>query len=421
MAGSSEQQIQSLEKHLASQPKSPLFAQLADYYLETGRTQEALALCDQGLANYPFFSTGHLIKGKVLLALNMKSEARREFEFVHEALPQNESIARTLSQIPAGEEETLTAPAPSENTGEPAPPAGAEQVPEQAAEQPAPPQETATDQWMNQFTDQGSQQETSTSIETPPAQEATADAFGLAPETAELAPAAPETPIGAPAVEEGESFDQFAERKRGELFGLEDSLSLEEYLSEAAQEPPSDVATETAAPAEPEPPVAESIEDPFAALTETTESPAPPVSEEQVTEDPFATIEQPSEPVQDAPQESVEDPFAQLSQPAAEEEQSPAGDNQIEEIAEKLKDAKKITPIINLSEREATPPSEAETPSGSGFVTPTLAEIYAKQGWYDDAIKAYRALANSKPLEKEKFEKRIQELEELKKQQDSIG
>jgi len=52
-------------------------------------------------------------------------------------------------------------------------------------------------------------------------------------------------------------------------------------------------------------------------------------------------------------------------------------------------------------------------------VTPTLAEIYAKQGWYDDAIKAYRALAVSKPAEKEKFESRIKELEELKKQQDA--
>jgi cytochrome c-type biogenesis protein CcmH/NrfG len=50
-----------------------------------------------------------------------------------------------------------------------------------------------------------------------------------------------------------------------------------------------------------------------------------------------------------------------------------------------------------------------------GFVTPTLAEIYAKQGWFDDAIKAYRTLARSKPAEKERYEKRIAELEELKK------
>jgi hypothetical protein len=51
-----------------------------------------------------------------------------------------------------------------------------------------------------------------------------------------------------------------------------------------------------------------------------------------------------------------------------------------------------------------------------GFVTPTLAEIYAKQGWFDDAIKAYKVLARNKPGEKARFEKRIEELEKLKNQ-----
>jgi cytochrome c-type biogenesis protein CcmH/NrfG len=50
-------------------------------------------------------------------------------------------------------------------------------------------------------------------------------------------------------------------------------------------------------------------------------------------------------------------------------------------------------------------------------VTPTLAEIYVKQGWYDDAIKAYRTLAANKPGEREKFDRRIAEIEEMKKQQ----
>ena len=168
----------------------------------------------------------------------------------------------------------------------------------------------------------------------------------------------------------------------------------------------------------PEQPPSETTEDPFAAFTALAEeeeqkaaeasqessSPTPPVSSQETTSD-----------------ETAEDPFAQLTQAAEEPGQQETGENQIEELAEKLKDAKKITPIINLSEKETTPASEQESPSGTGFVTPTLAEIYAKQGWYDDAIKAYKALASSKPLEKEKFEKRIQELEEQKKRQDSIG
>jgi hypothetical protein len=95
---------------------------------------------------------------------------------------------------------------------------------------------------------------------------------------------------------------------------------------------------------------------------------------------------------------------------------TPAPD-QIGELAEKLKTPKKITPVINFSEKETRKASEAGTDAGSGFVTPTLAEIYAKQGWYDDAIKAYKTLALNKPEEREKYEQRIAELEELKGKQ----
>ena len=67
-----------------------------------------------------------------------------------------------------------------------------------------------------------------------------------------------------------------------------------------------------------------------------------------------------------------------------------------------------------MAQKEILPASEQDTPTGIGFVTPTLAEIYAKQGWYDDAIKAYKTLAHNKPAEKERYEKRILELEEMK-------
>jgi hypothetical protein len=91
------------------------------------------------------------------------------------------------------------------------------------------------------------------------------------------------------------------------------------------------------------------------------------------------------------------------------------GPNKIEEFAEKLQDAKKITPVIDFSAQESPPPSTAdETAAGAGFVTPTLAEIYAKQGWHDDAINAYKTLAKTRPAEKEKFEQRVKELEEEK-------
>ncbi|MEX1277274.1 MAG: hypothetical protein WEE20_15155, partial [Bacteroidota bacterium] len=132
---------------------------------------------------------------------------------------------------------------------------------------------------------------------------------------------------------EGESFEEFSARTRMELFGTENTMTLDEYLGA------------------------------------TPDSPAPPAMD------------------------------------------------QIGELAEKLKTPKKITPVINFSEKETRKASEAGTDAGSGFVTPTLAEIYAKQGWYDDAIKAYKTLAANKPAERESYERRIAELEELKGKQ----
>ena len=67
--------------------------------------------------------------------------------------------------------------------------------------------------------------------------------------------------------------------------------------------------------------------------------------------------------------------------------------------------------------------SHEETPvphvSPSKIVTATLAEIYASQGEYKEAIEAYRKLASQRPVESERYSKRIAELEELSRLQQS--
>jgi tetratricopeptide (TPR) repeat protein len=47
------------------------------------------------------------------------------------------------------------------------------------------------------------------------------------------------------------------------------------------------------------------------------------------------------------------------------------------------------------------------------IVTPTLAEIYAAQGAYQEAIRTYKLLMFRKPQERGRFEQRIRELEEI--------
>jgi tetratricopeptide (TPR) repeat protein len=64
---------------------------------------------------------------------------------------------------------------------------------------------------------------------------------------------------------------------------------------------------------------------------------------------------------------------------------------------------------IEKEPREAKLESEAHLK----IVTPTLAEIYAAQGEYQEAINAYRALMGRRPDDSEQFRKRIQELETL--------
>src|SRR3990172_4077078 len=114
-----QERITTLEQRLATQPKSPLFARLASYYLQSGRPHDALSMCDEGLAVYPFYTTAHLIKGKALAELNMLAEAKREFEVVYQLLPTNEAVARLYSSVDLGPSVDLMTPAVAEAGPEP--------------------------------------------------------------------------------------------------------------------------------------------------------------------------------------------------------------------------------------------------------------------------------------------------------------
>jgi len=420
MIGAAQQHIAALEKKVGTDAKSPLFAQLAHYYLEAKRAQDALRICDAGLANFPFYTTGHLIKGKALVALNMQAEARREFEFVLDFLPNNETLINLLAQMPLPVEETLVVEPhvtpPKIVTPEPTPPSiptynypvsteqeaplsiestfgfgGIEQV-----EQQQQPEFTPNISPAPSFFDELTQAQPSPQTE---------DTFGFGsnaqttepPATFETSPfsefnfpqpellipsATPST--GSPggfeftpptseinfsitsAASEEESFEHYTSRRTIQLSG-ENTISMEDYLGNKA----------TAQPQEFTLPVTNSMPEEF-------------------------TL-----PVTNSMPEEIMLPRT--------DSVTTSDHNKIEELTNKLQTAGRITPVINFAQKETPTVSEQDTPAGMGFVTPTLAEIYAKQGWFDDAIKAYKTLAHNKPAEKERYEKRITELEELKK------
>src|SRR5881396_3691245 len=77
------------EERLARDPASLAFAQLADLYRKAGRTQDAIALCRQGLTRYPHYTTARLILAKAWLAEERLDEAAAELATILEHSPKD--------------------------------------------------------------------------------------------------------------------------------------------------------------------------------------------------------------------------------------------------------------------------------------------------------------------------------------------
>jgi len=74
--------VQGLEKRLKDNPKSLLFARLADLYLQEERTDEAIALCLKGLEHHSSYVTGHFVLGKAYMAKGDSERAEEQFKKV---------------------------------------------------------------------------------------------------------------------------------------------------------------------------------------------------------------------------------------------------------------------------------------------------------------------------------------------------
>jgi tetratricopeptide (TPR) repeat protein len=66
-------------------------------------------------------------------------------------------------------------------------------------------------------------------------------------------------------------------------------------------------------------------------------------------------------------------------------------------------------------------PLEDQAKARGLFVTPTLAEIYASQGEFGEAIDAYKTLAEHRPEQETRFRERIKQLQELARQRGEAG
>jgi tetratricopeptide (TPR) repeat protein len=73
-------EIEQLSEKLQADPKSRVFAQLADAYRKSGLLDEAIDTAKRGLENHPSYAIAHLILGRCYLAKGMYALAREEFE-----------------------------------------------------------------------------------------------------------------------------------------------------------------------------------------------------------------------------------------------------------------------------------------------------------------------------------------------------
>lgn len=82
-------EIEQFTQKLVADPKSRVFAQLADAYRKAGMIDEAIETAKKGMEHHPAYATAHLILGRCYLEKQMYALAREEFEATIKSDPQN--------------------------------------------------------------------------------------------------------------------------------------------------------------------------------------------------------------------------------------------------------------------------------------------------------------------------------------------
>ncbi len=99
--------IPSLEAKLAENPKSPVFARLAFYYLKEGKIQQALQVCLKGLEFFTDYATGHLVLGQCYEVLGRNIEAMLEYRKGLRSVPDNPTAQALLKGVERREQEAF--------------------------------------------------------------------------------------------------------------------------------------------------------------------------------------------------------------------------------------------------------------------------------------------------------------------------
>ncbi|HHM24085.1 MAG TPA: tetratricopeptide repeat protein [Bacteroidetes bacterium] len=427
--------IEALQKRLEENPRSMLFARLAEYLLEVGRVEEAAALCKRGLEVHPSYANAHYVLGLCYYRQGDFDEAEGEFnrailydpdhlnarhlqaQIMKEKDWQNAYLLR-LKQVLAidpFDAEALRQIREHEQR------VAGEEEKEEAAVAAYPGEEQLPDIEEDQeefrkvervFSE--AEAETEVTEETlagapPEEREEVQEEFEREPEFAESSgleeEAVPE--------EEGKDYEYILDDifkdevapEEEEFEEVQETVVEEEIVEEPPEEtgetvPPLQEETEAAAPEQPE---AEKVEE------ATEEVPgAPPEAAEERQEKAARAIFGDEEIVPEEEEAAPEAPVPERG------EEPPQFERQPQEAEAEQKSASPEPEVAG----EEQPPEEEEKPRRKEpIVTSTLGEIYAAQGHFAKAISVYEILLRKDP-DNEVYKLKIEQLKKKLEEQE---
>jgi tetratricopeptide (TPR) repeat protein len=95
----SNPRIEDLRRRVASDPASIAFAQLAEEYRRERLYDEAIRVCQEGLARYPGYVSARVTLARTLIDLGRFDQASAEISRVFEMAPDNVAAARALDDL----------------------------------------------------------------------------------------------------------------------------------------------------------------------------------------------------------------------------------------------------------------------------------------------------------------------------------
>jgi tetratricopeptide (TPR) repeat protein len=96
---SDNSRIEDLRRRVQKDPASIAFAQLAEEYRRAGNCEEAVRVCEAGLAQHPAYLSARVTLGRALFELGRLEDARAEFLRVLDAAPENLIAVGKLAEI----------------------------------------------------------------------------------------------------------------------------------------------------------------------------------------------------------------------------------------------------------------------------------------------------------------------------------